>query len=77
MATRLVNLGSGGEREVDALKGIQLTAIAALGNPNRFWATLDGLGYDYRPIEYEDHYSFNEEDLSYGDGDIINRERCC
>ena len=40
---RLVNLGSGEEREVDALKGVQLTAIAALGNANRFWATLDSV----------------------------------
>ena len=66
--TRLINLGSGEDREVDELKGVQLTAIAALGNANRFWATLDRLGYNYRPIEYPDHHALNEDDLSVGDG---------
>ena len=73
--TRLVNLGSGEEREVNALKGIQLTAIAALGNANRFWATLDRLGYNYRAIEYPDHYPLNEEDLSFNDGVILLTEK--
>ena len=73
--TRLVNLGSGEEREVDALKGVQLTAIAALGNANRFWATLDRLGYSYRSIEYPDHHLLNEKDLSFGDEVILLTEK--
>lgn len=73
--TRLVNLGSGEEREVDALKGVQLIAMAALGNANRFWATLNQLGYNYRPIEYPDHYSFNEQDLSFVDEVVLLTEK--
>jgi tetraacyldisaccharide 4'-kinase len=72
---RLVNLGSGEEREVDALKGVQLTAIAALGNANRFWATLKRLGYNYRSIEYPDHHALNEDDLSVGEGIILLTEK--
>jgi len=73
--TRLINLGSGEEREVEALKGVKLIAIAALGNANRFWATLDQLEYSYTSIEYPDHYNFNEEDLSFGDEVILLTEK--
>ena len=73
--TRLVNLGSGEDREVDELKGVPLTAIAALGNANRFWATLDKLGYNYRSIEYPDHHVLNEEDMSVDDGIILLTEK--
>ena len=42
---------------------------------NRFWATLERLGYDYRSIEYPDHHALNEDDLSVGDGIILLTEK--
>lgn len=42
-------------------------AVAGIGNPQRFFATLDGLGYAYTPHIFDDHHAFKAEDLQFGD----------
>jgi len=52
-----------GERPLDALAGQKVTALAGIGNPRAFAATLRGLGADVvREAFYPDHHPFSPEE---------------
>lgn len=47
--------------------GKTVHAVAGIGNPQRFFATLDSLGYAYTQHIFDDHYAFKADDLQFGD----------
>ncbi|WP_068826275.1 tetraacyldisaccharide 4'-kinase [Pseudomonas sp. BMS12] len=64
--TALVNLRSGERRNLDHFAaGQQLHAVAGIGNPQRFFRTLEAL--NWRPIAhpFADHASYSREALQF------------
>ncbi|GHE22561.1 tetraacyldisaccharide 4'-kinase [Halomonas urumqiensis] len=63
----------GGEREPLAPLPFQtpVHAVAGIGNPSRFFATLAGLGIEAIPHAFADHHDFGVEDLAFGDGHAL------
>jgi len=56
---------------VDALRGKRLHAVAGIGNPRRFFATLEALGLAFTPHAFPDHHPFAARDLDYPDCDAV------
>jgi tetraacyldisaccharide 4'-kinase len=54
-----------------AFAGRQVAAIAAIGNPQRFFATLDALGVRAECHAFPDHYSYRSEDLDFAGAEAI------
>ncbi len=66
---RLVGVsGLAGERALDELVGERVHALAGIGSPARFFATLRGAGL--RPLEHPlpDHHAFRPTDIAFDDG---------
>jgi tetraacyldisaccharide 4'-kinase len=65
--TALVNLATGERLAPQAWAGRWVHALAGIGNPGRFFATLRALGIE--PIEHPlpDHHPFSPADLTFGD----------
>ncbi|MCG6984414.1 MAG: tetraacyldisaccharide 4'-kinase [Thiocapsa sp.] len=51
-------------RPIADFAGEHVLAVAAIGNPERFFAMLRGLGIAIRPRAYPDHYPFSASDLA-------------
>ena len=49
------------------LKGDRVHAVAGIGNPERFFRTLEAEGYEIVRHVFEDHYRYKPEDLDFGD----------
>ncbi|MHB0776936.1 tetraacyldisaccharide 4'-kinase [Halomonas sp. WWR20] len=47
--------------------GGRVHALAGIGHPQRFFATLDALGVEHEPWPLADHHRFNAEDLKFAD----------
>ena len=54
-----------------AFSGRRVHAVAGIGNPDRFFATLAALGMNVVPHPFPDHHRFCAEDLAFGDGDPV------
>lgn len=66
--TALVQLGTGLRCPLDAWSaGRRVHAVAGIGNPGRFFATLSGLGFELTTHPQPDHHAFTAADLSFGD----------
>jgi tetraacyldisaccharide 4'-kinase len=50
-------------------------AVAAIGNPQRFYSTLQQLGIEFDTCSYPDHYQFKPGDLNYIKSLIIMTEK--
>jgi tetraacyldisaccharide 4'-kinase len=62
----LVNLLTGERRAVDHFPpGQQIHAVAGIGNPQRFFNTLEGLHWRPVPHAFADHAVFNAEALAF------------
>jgi tetraacyldisaccharide 4'-kinase len=62
---KLVNLRNPGlSREVAALSGHRVTAVAGIGNPGRFFALLRGRGLRLDERPYSDHHRFSAADAA-------------
>jgi tetraacyldisaccharide 4'-kinase len=74
---KLVNLREPGRsRDLSELRRQRVTAVAGIGNPDRFFRLLrrDGLHLDERP--YPDHHGFTREDVeSWPAGPVIMTEK--
>jgi tetraacyldisaccharide 4'-kinase len=55
----------------DALGGRRLHAVAGIGNPGRFFATLESLGLVFTPHPFPDHHAFTPGDLDFPDCDAV------
>lgn len=49
----------------------KIHAIAGIGNPERFFQTLRGLGLSFERHVFADHHAFQPQDLQIADADII------
>lgn len=67
----LTHLNSGEARPLSWLQGREVTAIAGIGNPARFFATLEGLGARVQGHGYPDHHHYSAAELFPGQGPVI------
>ena len=51
----------------DVFAGRPVHAVAGIGNPQRFFATLRDLGLEVVPHAFPDHHGFGPQDLEFGD----------
>lgn len=52
-----------------------ITAVAAIGHPERFYKTLDSLGYQFERQSFPDHYQFSKQDFDLFQGSILMTEK--
>lgn len=71
---KLINMATRKEFAPDELKG-EIAAVAAIGNPQRFYSTLTQLGIEFTPYSYPDHYQFEPHDFNYSESLIIMTEK--
>lgn len=67
----LRHLGSGEIRELSWLSGKQVKAVAGIGNPTRFFNTLNELGAIVQGNSFPDHYQFRRDDLQVEEGQLL------
>jgi tetraacyldisaccharide 4'-kinase len=53
------------------LSGKKLHAVAAIGNPQRFFAELDRMGLAAVTHAFPDHYAYRPEDLEFTNCDLV------
>jgi tetraacyldisaccharide 4'-kinase len=71
-----VNLQRGDERPLDFFAGQQVNAVAGIGQPAQFFATLHGLGIKAREQVFPDHHQYSATDFSpLPDGPILMTEK--
>ena len=54
-------------RDLHLLKGRPVHAVAAIGNPDRFYRILAQAGVRGKRHDFVDHYFFKPEDITFGD----------
>lgn len=69
--TELRNLASGETLPPENLHGQPVTAVAGIGNPQRFFDTLRGLGAQVTARAMPDHHRFTRKDLQSGEGEWL------
>ncbi len=67
VADEAVALTGDARRPLKAFAGREVDAIAGIGNPERFFALLRGLGIRVRPHPFADHQVFTAADLAFAD----------
>lgn len=60
--------------EPSSLKGT-IAAVAGIGNPQRFYSTLEQLGIKFTPYSFPDHYQFKPNDLQFTEQTVIMTEK--
>ncbi|MBS1189686.1 MAG: lipid-A-disaccharide kinase [Rhodocyclaceae bacterium] len=55
----------------DTLKNRPLHAVAGIGDPERFFRTLESLGLRFTRHPFHDHHAYRAEDLAFGDGAVV------
>lgn len=71
---KITQLSTGKEIEPDSYTE-KWEAIAAIGNPQRFYSTLSQLEIEFDTCSYPDHYQFKQHDLDYVKSRIIMTEK--
>ena len=52
-----------------------IAAIAGIGNPDRFFSSLNKLGFSFKKYIFSDHYSYTKDDFLKIHGNIIMTEK--
>ncbi len=65
LAPRSFRRLSGEKLELDHYQGQQVHAVAGIGNPQRFFTTLQGLDIHAQPHAFADHHSYTATDLQF------------
>jgi len=61
----LIDARDGTSRTLDALRGARVVAVAAVGEPDAFFAQLRDLGtHDLRAVAFPDHHAFTAADVA-------------
>ncbi|WP_293265866.1 tetraacyldisaccharide 4'-kinase [Neptunomonas sp.] len=68
LATELVEINSGASQDISMLIKTNVNAVAGIGNPERFYSTLDELGFTFAKHSFSDHHLFKEMDITFDDG---------
>lgn len=63
----LINLQSGERKPLADFAGSDCHAVAAIGNPSRFFTQLANAGLKCDPQAFPDHHAFTASDLNYKD----------
>ena len=63
--------GNGPDVPLAALRGRRLHAVAGIGNPGRFFATLQALGLEFVPHAFPDHHAWTARDLDFDACDFV------
>lgn len=63
------------EQFVEKYRSQRFAAVAAIGNPQRFFETLRGLGLDCDGHAYPDHYAYQQSDLDGKNASILMTEK--
>jgi tetraacyldisaccharide 4'-kinase len=58
----------------DALPG-NIAAVAAIGNPQRFFNSLTALGLQFTPYIFPDHYRYTSQDLNLSESTLLMTEK--
>jgi tetraacyldisaccharide 4'-kinase len=73
---QFVRLDTGEGASLPAWRGRAVHAVAGIGNPGRFFATLGSLGLVPQEHAFADHHRFRPADLAFGDDrDIVMTEK--
>jgi tetraacyldisaccharide 4'-kinase len=64
---RVVELATGAERQLAEFTGQCVHAVAAIGNPARFFDALRHAGLEVVPHAHADHAPLTEADFRFGD----------
>lgn len=64
----VIALNGGERRTLSSLAGQRVHAVAAIGNPRRFFDSLRAAGLDVVEHAFADHHAFNASELDFGDG---------
>jgi len=68
----VTQLQSGDTFSLDKLNELEnITAIAGLGNPGKFFRTLDALDVHYTAKSFGDHHRYTAEDLQKQDSEVL------
>ena len=59
------------ERELDGFREQTVHAVAAIGNPGRFFSMLRQKGINIEEHAFPDHYGFRRSDLEFGDSAAV------
>lgn len=70
----LTQLNTGAVIQADQIQG-QIAAVAGIGNPKRFYSTLNNLGIKFDPYSYPDHHQFKLSDIELGADAVIMTEK--
>lgn len=73
-ATQWVNMNTGARVDLKALPlagNGRLHALAGIGNPRRFFASVQALGYDPLCHPFPDHYRYAPQDLAFNAADTV------
>ncbi|MDH2434942.1 tetraacyldisaccharide 4'-kinase [Pokkaliibacter sp. MBI-7] len=71
-AQQMVHVHTGQASDVHAWSGREVIAMAGIGNPTRFFSTLESLGIKItRSISKPDHYHFQQEDIPSGGMPVV------
>lgn len=62
-----VALAGGATRPLESFAGARVHAVAAIGNPQRFFDRLRAHGIDVLAHAFADHHAFTAADLDFGD----------
>lgn len=60
-------LAGGEPRPLAAFAGVPVHAVAGIGNPQRYFASLQQQGISLIPHAYPDHHAYRAQDLAFGD----------
>ena len=70
----LVSLMDGKQYPIDFFT-VPIAAVAAIGNPQRFFLTLKNLGCKIHEYPFSDHYFFKPEDFNFSEEVIVMTEK--
>lgn len=68
---KAINLITGDERQLSEFKDLTVNAIAAIGNPDRFFNFIRARGIRINTRAFPDHHLYAADDIDFPDGEIL------